>query len=87
MFSFILYVAGIYMQVHPDARSYRVKSVLSSHKLCIIYGQDKFDGSYSRLLDSVDPATGTSCMKIGTLSFQYKHSELFQAYGRGAIFL
>ncbi|KAH6760718.1 Myb/SANT-like DNA-binding domain protein [Perilla frutescens var. frutescens] len=58
-------VWNVYIKAHPDARSYRVKTVPCYYKLCIIYGQDKFDGSFSHLLDSVDPATGASCMKIG----------------------
>ncbi|KAL8521813.1 hypothetical protein ACS0TY_012106 [Phlomoides rotata] len=49
-----------YIKAHPDARSYRVKTVPCYHKLCVIYGQDKFDGSSSHLLDSIDSAIGTS---------------------------
>ncbi|KAI3472998.1 hypothetical protein Pfo_030081 [Paulownia fortunei] len=63
-----------YIKAHPDARSYRVKTVPCYHKLCVIYGQDKFDGSYSRLVDSIDPATGTSCMKIGNGKEEEPHA-------------
>ncbi|KAK6137121.1 hypothetical protein DH2020_029130 [Rehmannia glutinosa] len=59
------HVWDAYIKAHPDARSYRVKTVPCYHKLCVIYGQDKFDGSYSRLADSIDSAIGTSFMKIG----------------------
>ncbi|XP_059640663.1 L10-interacting MYB domain-containing protein [Cornus florida] len=44
-----------YIKAHPDARSYRVKTAPSYHKLCIIYGQNNSDGRYSRLALNVDP--------------------------------
>ncbi|KAL0330188.1 UNVERIFIED_CONTAM: hypothetical protein Sradi_5005500 [Sesamum radiatum] len=55
------HVWDAYIKAHPDARSYRVKTVPCYHKLCIIYGQDKFDASYSRLVGVLDPAVGTFC--------------------------
>lgn len=42
-----------YIEVHPDARSYRVKIVPNYHKLCIIYGQDSSEGQYNRLARNV----------------------------------
>lgn len=42
-----------YIKAHPDARSYRVKTVPSFHKLCVIYGQENYDGRYSRLARNV----------------------------------
>lgn len=48
------HVWDAYIEAHPDARSYRVKTVPSYHKLCIIYGEDSFDGRYSRLACNVD---------------------------------
>lgn len=43
------------MQVRPDARSYRVKTVPGFHKLCIIFGEEHSDGRYGRLARDVDP--------------------------------
>ncbi|PIN17903.1 hypothetical protein CDL12_09429 [Handroanthus impetiginosus] len=59
------HVWDAYVKAHPDGRPYRVKTVPSYNKLCVIYGQDKYDGSFTRLAHSIDPAVGTSCMKIG----------------------
>ncbi|KAL0323963.1 UNVERIFIED_CONTAM: hypothetical protein Scaly_2363400 [Sesamum calycinum] len=67
------HVWDAYIKAHPDARSYRVKTVPCYHKLCIIYGQDKFDASYSRLVGVLDPAVGTFCMKIGNGKREESH--------------
>lgn len=42
-----------FIQVHPDARSYRVKMVSSYNKLCVIYGEDNSEGRYGRLARDV----------------------------------
>ncbi|XVF35694.1 hypothetical protein REPUB_Repub18cG0168100 [Reevesia pubescens] len=42
-----------YIKSHPDARSYRVKTVPSYHKLCVIFGQEICDGRYNRLAQNV----------------------------------
>ncbi|KAL3819096.1 hypothetical protein ACJIZ3_005001 [Penstemon smallii] len=47
-----------YIKAHPDARSYRVKTMPWYYKLCFIYG----DGSH--LVDGINVATETPCMKI-----------------------
>ncbi|KAJ4957459.1 hypothetical protein NE237_024570 [Protea cynaroides] len=36
-------------QEHPDARSYRIKTVPNYNSLCLIYGKETTDGRYSRL--------------------------------------
>ena len=41
------------MQSHPDARSYRVKTVPSYHKLHVIFGQEICDGRYNRLAQNI----------------------------------
>ncbi|XP_050215415.1 uncharacterized protein LOC126666630 isoform X2 [Mercurialis annua] len=48
------YVWNAYLKVHPDARSYRTKAVLSFNDLCYIYGYTTADGRYSRSSHDVD---------------------------------
>ncbi|XAR71485.1 hypothetical protein NMG60_11028775 [Bertholletia excelsa] len=59
------HVWDAYTEAHPDARSYRVKTVPSYHKLCIIYGEDSSDGRYSRLAHNVDPESELLFVTIG----------------------
>lgn len=59
------HVWDTYTTAHPDTRSYRVKTVPSYHKLCIIYGQDTSDGKYSRLARNVDPDGEVPLLMIG----------------------
>ncbi|KAM7459599.1 hypothetical protein LguiA_036593 [Lonicera macranthoides] len=54
-----------YIKVHPDARSYRVKTVPSYRKLCSIYGQDSSDGRYSRLARNIGPDSEIPVLRIG----------------------
>ncbi|XVE53513.1 hypothetical protein DITRI_Ditri03aG0009400 [Diplodiscus trichospermus] len=42
-----------YIKSHPDARSFRVKTVPSFHKLRVIFGQEICDGRYNRLAQNV----------------------------------
>lgn len=42
-----------YMQSHPDARSYRVKTVPSYNKLCVIFGHENCEVRYNRLTQNV----------------------------------
>ncbi|KAJ6745311.1 hypothetical protein OIU74_028071 [Salix koriyanagi] len=43
-----------YIKAHPDARSYRVKTVPGYQKLCVIIGQENSGGRYSRLAQCID---------------------------------
>lgn len=45
-----------YTKEHPDARSYRVKTLPSYYKLCVIFGEEHSDGRYSRLARNADPS-------------------------------
>lgn len=54
------------MQAHPEARSYRVKTVPSYHKLCIIYGEDPFDGRYINLAGNLDEESEVPLLSTGT---------------------
>ncbi|KAF3446171.1 hypothetical protein FNV43_RR11350 [Rhamnella rubrinervis] len=49
------YVWDAYTKAHPDARSYRVKTVPGYHKLCIIFGEESSDGRYNQLARNADP--------------------------------
>nr|XP_043627369.1 L10-interacting MYB domain-containing protein-like [Erigeron canadensis]XP_043627370.1 L10-interacting MYB domain-containing protein-like [Erigeron canadensis] len=50
-----------YIEAHPDARSYRIKTVPSYHKLCVVYGQNSSEGQYSHLARTVSvSSTGES---------------------------
>lgn len=53
------------MQVHPDARSYRVKTVPGYHKLCIIFGEESSDGRYSQLAHNADPINDFPVLMAG----------------------
>ncbi|KAK2980872.1 hypothetical protein RJ640_003062 [Escallonia rubra] len=54
-----------YIKAHPDARSYRVKTVPRYQKLSVVYGQDSYKARYSCLARNADseckiPATDQS---------------------------
>ncbi|XP_076906229.1 uncharacterized protein LOC143562255 [Bidens hawaiensis] len=48
------YIWDSYIKAHPDARSYKTKSVHSFTDLCLIYGYTTADGRYSRSSHDVD---------------------------------
>jgi virulence-associated protein VapD len=45
-----------YIQAHPEARSYRVKTIPSYPNLCFIFGKETSDGRYTRLAQAFDPS-------------------------------
>ncbi|XP_059592277.1 L10-interacting MYB domain-containing protein isoform X3 [Vitis vinifera] len=59
------HVWDAYTKAHPDARTYRVKTVPSYHKLCVIYGQESSDGRYSRLARYADPICEVPVLMTG----------------------
>uniref|UniRef100_A0A2P2KN27 Uncharacterized protein LOC105637536 n=1 Tax=Rhizophora mucronata TaxID=61149 RepID=A0A2P2KN27_RHIMU len=56
------HVWDAYTKAHPDARSFRVKTVPSYQKLYVIFGQENSDGRYSRLAQSVGVNDETSVL-------------------------
>lgn len=54
-----------YIKEHPDARSYRVRTVPSYHKLCVIFGEESFDGRYNHVTHSTDPSCEIPILMTG----------------------
>ena len=57
------------MQEHPDIRPYRVKTIPGYYKLCVIFGEESYDGRYSRLARNADPISEEPVLMIGTNFF------------------
>ncbi|EOA28611.1 hypothetical protein CARUB_v10024832mg [Capsella rubella] len=49
---------------HPEARSYRVKTIPSYPNLCFIFGKETSDGRYTRLAQSFDPSPAENVRMI-----------------------
>ncbi|GLT76089.1 hypothetical protein SLA2020_477700 [Shorea laevis] len=55
-----------YIKAHPDARSYRVKTLPRYDKLCVIFGEEIADGRYNRLAQNVDHNSEISVLMTGS---------------------
>ncbi|XP_010417250.1 PREDICTED: L10-interacting MYB domain-containing protein-like isoform X1 [Camelina sativa] len=53
-----------YIQAHPEARSYRVKTIPSYPNLCFIFGKEMSDGRYTRLAQAFDPSPAETALLI-----------------------
>lgn len=58
-----------HVQAHPEARSYRVKTIPSYPNLCFIFGKETSDGRYTRLAQAFDPSPAETVRMIGKLPF------------------
>ncbi|XP_038700570.1 L10-interacting MYB domain-containing protein [Tripterygium wilfordii] len=65
------YIWDAYVKEHPDSRSYRVKTVPSYDKLCIIFGEESCDGGYNRLAENVDSWHGIPVLMNGEDNSEY----------------
>lgn len=59
------HVWDAYTKAHPDARSYRVKTVPNYHKLCVIFGEENSDGRYSHLAQCDEFSSEATVLKTG----------------------
>lgn len=55
----------MHIQEHPDARSYRVRTLPSYNKLCAIFGEEHSDGRYSRLSRNEEPGGELAILMTG----------------------
>lgn len=66
------------MQNHPDARSYRVKTIPGYNKLRVIFEEETYDGRYSRLAFNSDPSGELADLMTGMLSLLSHNSLIFK---------
>lgn len=57
------------MQVHPQARTFKTKTVLNFNDLCLIYGYTSADGRYSRSSHDVNFEDEIQRINMGWLFF------------------
>lgn len=65
-----------YIKERPDARSYRVKTVPSYHKLGIIFGEDIYDGRYTHLALNLEVNDETPVLMTGTEKNDHLNSSI-----------
>ncbi|XP_042505006.1 uncharacterized protein LOC122081790 isoform X3 [Macadamia integrifolia] len=56
-----------YLKIHPEARSYRTKTVLNYKDLCIIYGNETANGTVNRLVHDANLDSSTAVKVAGEL--------------------
>lgn len=73
-----------FVQVHPEARSLRVKTLPGYRKLCVIFGEESSDTRYIRLSHNADPRSELPVFITGmflsliTIIRQYNRHELVE---------
>ncbi|XP_020885417.1 L10-interacting MYB domain-containing protein isoform X1 [Arabidopsis lyrata subsp. lyrata] len=70
-----------YIQAHPEARSYRVKTIPSYPNLCFIFGKETSDGRYTRLAQAFDPIPAETVQMIESGSTDVFKDTLGETHG------
>lgn len=57
-----------FLQVHPETRSLRVKTLPGYHKLCVIFGEECSDSRHFSLSHDADPSNELLVLITGMFS-------------------